>query len=250
MGRRRKRQSFSHVYTVWKCARLLIGLLLIPAAAAAVTSSYKVISVLFNKALFFWPLLAGAAIYLLFMFINNRLGNKNDIFYVLAHELSHALLAVFSGAKIFSIKIKKQSGNVKLSRSNFLIGLAPYFLPLYAIITTGLYYICAYIFPHVLLRPWFTGAVGFFLAFHFAHTLEMLAGPLQPDLRDEGGIIFSFPVIIFLSCLTTLLVLLLMLPSEISLKAILLTFAYDQKVFYAKAVYLLKYLYHIVVKSL
>ena len=56
--------------------------------------------------------------------------------YVLAHELTHALWGWVMGARIKRMRISKSSGSVTLTKSNFLVALAPYFFPLYTVLVT------------------------------------------------------------------------------------------------------------------
>ncbi|MBR5151253.1 MAG: M50 family metallopeptidase, partial [Elusimicrobiaceae bacterium] len=54
--------------------------------------------------------------------------------YVFAHEMTHALAAVLCGIHIKDVHIGKESGYVKMSRTNTFVVLAPYFVPAYVIV--------------------------------------------------------------------------------------------------------------------
>ncbi|MFA5043840.1 MAG: hypothetical protein WC567_07635, partial [Kiritimatiellia bacterium] len=54
--------------------------------------------------------------------------------YVLAHELTHALWGALLGARISGLRVSANGGYVKLSQSNWLIALAPYFFSLYTFV--------------------------------------------------------------------------------------------------------------------
>ena len=54
--------------------------------------------------------------------------------YVLGHELTHALWGLLFGARPSDVRVSASGGSVKLTKSNMLITLAPYFFPFYTFI--------------------------------------------------------------------------------------------------------------------
>ena len=243
MGRKISKKNIHKGNFFRNLFRFAIGAMIIPSAAAACFTSAKIIYSAARDLSFTMPALSGAALYSLIAFADRKKGRQDNVFYVAAHEFSHAITAILLGARVFGISIKKTHGSVKLSRSNFIIGLAPYFLPFYAAITAVLYFVSECFWPELNLRPYFLAAAGFFLAFHFIHTAEILLGPIQPDLEEEGGRLFSFPVIFFFSGIASAAILLSMSASRFDIKETALLFANDQKIFYFKIIYLLKYIY-------
>jgi len=130
--------------------------------------------------------------------------------YVLAHELTHALWGALLGARISGLRVAGSGGYVKLSQSNWLIALAPYFFPLYTFIVILAYYILLIFFD---LRPYALAwlvLVGFTLGFHCVFTIYALAQD-QQDVRDYGRL-FSFNVIYLMNMLGVCLVLLMVSP--------------------------------------
>lgn len=130
--------------------------------------------------------------------------------YVLAHELTHALWGALLGARISGLRVSGSGGHVKLSQSNWLIALAPYFFPLYTFVIILAYYILLIFFD---LRPYalvWLGLVGFTLGFHFVFTIYALAQD-QQDVRDYGRL-FSFSAIYLINMLGVCLVLLMVSP--------------------------------------
>ncbi|MDF7807297.1 hypothetical protein P4E94_07605 [Pontiellaceae bacterium B12219] len=113
--------------------------------------------------------------------------------YVLAHELTHALWALMMGGRIGKIKVGKEGGHVELSKTNFLITLAPYFFPFYTFIVIALYYLLGLKLNLEPYRIWWLAAVGLTWAFHITFTVSMLAEH-QPDIQEHGRI-FSYAVI-------------------------------------------------------
>ena len=130
--------------------------------------------------------------------------------YVLAHELTHAFWGALLGARISGLRVSGSGGHVKLSQSNWLIALAPYFFPFYTFIVILVYYILLIFFD---LRPyalvWF-GLVGFTLGFHVVFTIYALAQD-QQDVRDYGRV-FSLGMIYLINMLGVCLVLLIVTP--------------------------------------
>ncbi|MBI2441079.1 MAG: hypothetical protein HYV35_06880 [Lentisphaerae bacterium] len=130
--------------------------------------------------------------------------------YVLAHELTHALSGALLGARVSSLRVGAQSGHVKLSQSNWLIALAPYFFPLYTFIVILAYYGGLIFFD---LRPYtmaWLGLVGFTLGFHLTFTIQAIAQG-QGDIRAYGRF-FSLSMVYFVNLLVIGLVLLLVAP--------------------------------------
>lgn len=105
--------------------------------------------------------------------------------YVLGHELTHALWGLLFGAKPSDVRVSSSGGSVRLTKSNFIITLAPYFFPFYTFVV-----IVAALITYAFLRPlpclplWMF-MIGFTWAFHVLFTLETLQ-QRQPDIRLYG----------------------------------------------------------------
>ncbi len=113
--------------------------------------------------------------------------------YVLAHELTHAIWGTLMGARIAKIKVKKQSGYVALTKTNFLVALAPYFFPLYTMIVIVAYgALSVYADVSRYYLGWL-GLVGFTWGFHFTFTITTLMQH-QTDIHQYGRL-FSYSVI-------------------------------------------------------
>lgn len=113
--------------------------------------------------------------------------------YILAHELTHALWGLCMGASISKIRVKADHGSVVLSKTNFLITLAPYFFPFYTVLVILLYH-GLYVFYDV--RPYarfWLFLVGFTWAFHATFTINALLQH-QSDIQQQGRI-FSYSFI-------------------------------------------------------
>lgn len=113
--------------------------------------------------------------------------------YVLAHELTHALWAVMRGARVKNIRISREQGSVTVSKTDFLITLAPYFFPLYTVIVIAAYYFMSIFMDMQPYELYWLGMVGLTWGFHFSFTIVTLL-QYQSDIR-ECGRLFSYTVI-------------------------------------------------------
>ncbi len=115
--------------------------------------------------------------------------------HVMAHELTHMLWASLFGGKTKELRVSKEGGRVLISKSNFMISLAPYFFPLYALIGTLIYYIARDEF-----RMYVAFLVGVALSFHIALTLFSLM-TRQDDLHEDSNIVFSLAFVLLMNIL-------------------------------------------------
>jgi hypothetical protein len=116
--------------------------------------------------------------------------------YVLGHELTHALWGLMFGARASNLRIGADGGSVRLSKTNLLITLAPYFFPFYTfIVVVAALVTYAFLRPLPFLPLWMF-LVGFTWAFHILFTVETLSRR-QPDITLYGRM-FSW-VFIFLA---------------------------------------------------
>jgi len=114
--------------------------------------------------------------------------------YVLGHELTHAVWALMMGARVSGLRVRKTGGQVRTSKSNWYIALAPYFFPFYAMLFMIVFFLACAI--------WDLGAylwvlfffVGLGWSFHITFTLMMLLTVKQPDVQSQG-VVFSAVVI-------------------------------------------------------
>ena len=116
-------------------------------------------------------------------------------FYVMGHELTHALAAVLHGGQADDLRVSTKGGMVKVNVSNFLVNLAPYFFPIYTAAAALIYLIAAD--PY---KPYLVALIGFTLAFHFALTLYSLKQH-QSDITEVGWL-FALP---FIACINVII---------------------------------------------
>jgi hypothetical protein len=126
--------------------------------------------------------------------------------YVLGHELTHVLWTWLFGGKVKKFKASAKGGHVVITRTNFLIILAPYFFPLYAVLVVLCFLLGQVIWNGTTLQVWFHLLIGAAYAFHVTLTWNALQ-TRQTDITSQGY--FFSAVVIFLG---NVLVLLLGIP--------------------------------------
>jgi hypothetical protein len=116
------------------------------------------------------------------------------VVYVFGHELVHAMATWMCLGKVSNLAASTTGGQVTTSKSNTFIRLAPYCVPLYALLAVG-----TYLALNTWWRPlggyiqWLALALGVFYAFHVGFTLWSLRRD-QPDLKPDGWL-FSLVLI-------------------------------------------------------
>ena len=113
--------------------------------------------------------------------------------YVLGHEFTHALAAMLAGGKISSFQVSAKGGHVVTDRVNWWITLAPYFVPLYALLWSAVWISIDFWYPLKAWQPIFYFGLGLFWCFHLTFTASMMHLK-QTDLSSQG-FVFSFAVI-------------------------------------------------------
>jgi len=183
---------------VSKWVKLFIGLLLLPACAGACAALWRVLRASGNADRIWVAVLAGAACWVVIYLLLP----KPMWVYVLGHELTHALSTWLMGGKVKKFKATGKGGHVVVTKNNFVISLAPYFCPLYAILVVLLFVAGHLIWNWRPYAVWFHLLLGSAYAFHVTLTAHILRHR-QSDLT-EHGCLFS-AVIIFLGNLVVLL---------------------------------------------
>jgi hypothetical protein len=101
-----------------------------------------------------------------------------------------------------------------ISKTNFLIALAPYFFPLYAVIVVAVFTAGHLIWDWRGFLPWFHLTVGAAYAFHVTLTAEILK-TRQTDITSQGYLFSG--VVIFLGNISVLLVGIPLLTAKVDL---------------------------------
>jgi len=178
-----------------KFFKLIIGLCLLPLCRAFSCVLYALfVSVSSDPSAggAAWPLPAGFLISVLGFFLLPRPFRT----YVLAHEMTHAFWGLLAGARVGRMKVGREGGHVELSKSNFLISLAPYFFPFYTGLVIAGWYAAGFFYDLSAYTPWWMALIGLTWGFHVTFTVYMLSRH-QPDIQEHGRL-FSY-VIIYLA---------------------------------------------------
>jgi hypothetical protein len=209
--------------------RLLIGVLLLPLSGALFWAAAKALAGVALGAAVAAPFLAGigliAVLWLLDRHVFDPIGplgwgsRMARWSYVLGHELTHALAAWASGGKVFAIHVEEKGGHVDLSESNFLVALAPYFVPFYALVVVFGYRLLIWLRPQAQADSVFLLLMGAAVSFHGFMTWETLTQVKQPDLHAAGGVVFSAAVIGAANGVALLLLLKVLFPDMVFLWA-------------------------------
>lgn len=184
--------------TALRRLKLVLAVLAIPACAGFGSALYDHTFTFGTKAriaIFGWPeefvwFATGAALFTAMAVLLIR----PVVTYVFAHELTHAMATWVCLGKVSNLRASVHGGEVTTSKTNTLIRLAPYCVPLYAILIAVVY---------LALNAWWrtisdyhylhAAALGFSYAFHVGFTLYCLRRD-QPDLKSDGWL-FSMIVI-------------------------------------------------------
>ena len=185
--------------------KFLAGILSVPIAFAVSISFYNNVILIKELAgslnFFLWGIAAYVVIHLLFY--------KPTYLYVLGHEAVHAGMAWIFGGKIKGFKVSGEGGSVATDKSNFVIELGPYFVPIYAIIITAVYFVISS--SYNINGRTFVFLIGFALAFHLISTIEIMK-IRQPDIV-KSGYFFSIMLVYVLNIVVISVIFGLLFPS-------------------------------------
>jgi hypothetical protein len=120
---------------------------------------------------------------------------KPTYIYVLGHEAVHAGIGWLFGRRISSFRVSEKGGGVGMNKSNTVIELSPYFIPVYAILITIVYFVIAS--SYNINSSTFIFLIGFALALHIISTIEVLK-IRQPDIV-KSGYFFSIVMVYILN---------------------------------------------------
>ncbi len=192
-----------------KYFKFIIGTLLLPVCFFSTISLYRQlenIKLLFSNQVYF---LIGAVSYL----ILHSLFFKPMRIYVFGHEAMHAIPAWFFGGEVKGFKVSKKGGSVKTTKSNFIIALFPYFLPVYTIFFVIAYLVVSIFYNLSDYISYFIFLIGFSLTFHIVMTVDFLKTK-QPDIF-ETGYLFSLSLICLVNICVVVLILMFIFKNEV-----------------------------------
>lgn len=197
-----------------KWVKLIVAILLLPVCIGAGMTLGKVLRACGDADTTLVPTVAGAmcwvAIYLLLP--------KPMLLYVFGHELTHALWVWLFGGRVKKFKATSSGGHVVVNKTNFLISLAPYFFPLYAVMVVAVFLAGHRIWDWENFFVWFHLFVGAAYAFHVTLTGQILKVQ-QSDITSQGYLFSA--VVIFLGNVLVLLIGLPLLTAQVDLPTML-----------------------------
>ena len=135
------------------------------------------------------------------------------LIYVFGHELTHALWVWLMGGRVSRFRVGSDGGHVVTSKANFWIALAPYFFPIYSILTIAIYGVLSLFLKVQPYGRVLYCVIGITWAFHFTFTCWMIPKN-QTDLSDQGT--FFSIVVIYLMNLLLLSVMLIVASPKIT----------------------------------
>ena len=112
-----------------KWVKTIIAVLLLPLCIGATRALIVVLRASGSADTVWVAMVAGAACWLVIFLLLP----KPMWVYVFGHELTHALWAWLFGGRVKKFKATSAGGHVVVTKHNFVIALAPYFFPSYAI---------------------------------------------------------------------------------------------------------------------
>jgi hypothetical protein len=178
---------------------MIIAILLLPVCAGAASALWSVLRATGSEDTTWVPALAGAACWLAIYILLP----KPMLVYVFGHELTHAIWTWLFGGRVKKFKASAKGGHVIVTRNNFIIALAPYFFPLYAVLVMSAFWAGHWFWNWRHYLVWFHLALGAAYAFHITLTWHILKHS-QTDISEQGYL-FSAAVI-FLGNVAVLLI--------------------------------------------
>jgi len=182
-----------------KWCKTIVALLLLPACVGAAKTLWLILRASGEADTVWVGLSAGAACWLVIYWLLP----KPMWIYVFGHELTHAIWTWLMGGKVKRFKATSQGGSVVVTKNNFLIALAPYFFPLYALLLVGAFALGQWLWHWSLHPVWFHLLLGAAYAFHLTLNWHVLKGR-QSDITDQGYLFSA--VVIFLGNILGLLI--------------------------------------------
>jgi len=199
-----------------KWVKLLLGILLLPVCLGTAQALGKLLFASGGMDRFWWPFLAGAACWVtIFLLLP-----KPMLIYVFGHELTHAVWTWLFGGQVKRFKAASEGGHVVTTKNNFLIALAPYFFPVYAILLVLIFFTGDLLWNwRRAYLVWFHLLLGAAYAFHVTLTYEILK-TRQTDITSQGRLFSA--VVIFLGNAVILIIAIPLLTGHSLLHALVL----------------------------
>lgn len=119
---------------------------------------------------------------------------KPNYLYVFGHEFVHVIAIWLSFGSVKQFKVSKNGGSVSGTKNNLFISISPYFVPIFPIILSLIYFVLTNSYDIGDLETVFMGLLGFTVAMHLIMTIDILKIK-QPDLIVLGQIFATVLVV-------------------------------------------------------
>jgi hypothetical protein len=191
--------AFPYNSAMPKWAKTVLAVVLLPFCIGAVITLLRVVRASGSADTFWVAFLGGAACWwVIFLMLP-----KPMRLYVFGHELTHALWTWLFLGRVKKFRASAKGGHVVVTKSNFVIVLAPYFFPLYAVLVIACFALGQLLWGWSRYQVWFHLLLGAAYAFHVTLTWHILQNR-QSDITGEGYLFSA--IVIFLGNITVLLV--------------------------------------------
>jgi hypothetical protein len=191
-----------------KWCKTIIAVLLLPVCAGASSALWRVIRASGNADTIWVATLSGAACWLVIYLLLP----KPMWVYVFGHELTHVVWTWLLGGKVKKFKASAKGGHVVVTKNNFIIALAPYFFPLYAVMVAFVFLAGDWLWNWRGYTVWFHLLLGASYGFHLTLTWHVLKNT-QTDITDQGYLFSA--VVIFLGNVCILLLVIPLLAEQV-----------------------------------
>lgn len=181
--------------------KVIIGILLLPLSVAVSLAFSGQLSQVKSFEGLPGYFLKGVVIYL----IMHLILYKPNYFYVLGHEVAHAIATFICGGQVSAFRVSARGGGVLTTKSNFFIGLFPYFFPTYTLFIWLVYFLASLFRDISAYAPHLLFLIGFSLTFHLVMTIETMKVK-QSDIL-KSGYLFSVSLIYVLNVVLVSLIL-------------------------------------------
>lgn len=182
-----------------KWCKTIVAILLLPVCAGAVAALVNILRASGEADTVWVATLAGAGCWItIFLLLP-----KPMWIYVVGHEFTHVLWTWLLGGRVKKFKATSKGGHVVVTKNNFVIALAPYFFPIYAVLVVVVFLAGELLWNWQPYMVWFHLLLGAAYAFHVTLTWHILKNR-QSDITDQGYLFSA--VIIFLGNIAVLVV--------------------------------------------
>ena len=129
------------------------------------------------------------------------MGTRMTALYVFGHETTHWIMAKLFFKETGKFRCGGSSGFVEIKNPNVWIILAPYFIPFYFLLCTGIWGLLDLFYPGAIgaFHPWLAGLLGLTFSYHLVLTFIALSKG-QADLKHKGKV-FSLTLILVMNAL-------------------------------------------------